>query len=220
MSELEEYRSQLKDIEDTLKQDPEKESLKELQKELQDLVSLLSQEEEQQQQEEQEPSKSATPLPPSSRDTTPSTSSGIDFKVGDIVYVKNKLDKEFKEVKITTISGNNKLITVKFEEDDKIDTYPIEDIYKEKPKMNKYRLKKQKLENQQLKSKESEKEMNKSVQSWKNFNSKKKKKIGINEKSQFKTSDNVGSKVGVVNSGRPMTETKKKERALHRYNPY
>lgn len=224
MSELEEYRSQLRDIEETLKQDPENESLKELQKELQDLISLLSQEE---QPEEPTPPKQESYTPSREASTNPveaSTNSSPpsipDFKTGDLVYVKNKFDKEYKEVKITTISGNHKLITVKFD-DDKVDTYPVEEIHKTKPKfvVNKYKQKQQKKENQLKKDKDLESTMNKSVQSWKNFNKKPKKKA-VNEKSQFSTSDKVGSKVGVVNSGKPMTENKKRERTVHRYNPY
>lgn len=224
MSELEEYKSQLRDIEETIKQEPDNESLKELRKELQDLIALLSQDG---QPEETQTSKQESPIlteddkeVAAAVDLQSPTPSIPDFKVGDVVYVKNRLDKEYKEVKITTISGNKKLITVKFD-DDKVDTFPLEEIHKTKPKfvVNKYRQKQQKKENQQKKDKELENTMNKSVQSWKNFNKKPKKKA-LNEKSQFSTSDSVGSKVGVVNSGKPMTENKKRERTVHRYNPY
>lgn len=222
MSELEEYKSQLDDVEETLKQDLDNTSLRDLKKELQDLIALLSQEE-----QAKEPSKPVVSSPEGdkfskSKSLSHSASPSIpDYKVGDVVYVKNKLDKEFKAVKISTISGNNKLITVRYQDDEtKIDTFPVEEVYESKPKLNKYRLKQQKSENKELKSKESEQEMNKSVQSWKTFNSKKSRKKAVNDKSQFKTSDTVGSRVGVVNSGKPMTEAKRRERSTHRYNPY
>jgi len=108
---------------------------------------------------------------------------------------------------------------VKFE-DDKVDTFSLDNIFKEKPKLNKYKLKQQKKINQEKKKLDDENSIVKSAQSWKNFNKKLPKKKAVNDKSQFKTSDSLGSRVGVVNSGKPMTETKKKERVVHRYNPY
>ncbi|CCH44356.1 hypothetical protein BN7_3919 [Wickerhamomyces ciferrii] len=186
MSELEEYKSQLRDIEETLKQDPENESLLELQKELKDLISLLNQEEEPETKQDTDEAKESSiqdntqkdiPIDTISSNSQSPQAPESSFKVGDLVYVKPKLEKEYQQVKITIISGNQKLITVKFD-NDKTETYPIEEIKLEKPKFikNKYKLKQTKLENQEKKKQNDDLELNKSAKSWQNFNKKLKRK--------------------------------------------
>ncbi|KAH3679195.1 hypothetical protein WICMUC_001207 [Wickerhamomyces mucosus] len=202
---LEEYRIQLKDIEEALKTDPDNDSLKEIQKEIQNLIDLLV---------EEEPKKELKQI---NIPESISASSHIEFDIGEIVYAKTKLDRVYSKAKITSISGNYKVITVSFLDSDEVENYPIEEIYKEKPKdIKKYKKQQQQQISSKPKVDSYEKELNKGAQSWKNFTKKKKK----SNESIFKTSDTVGSKVGVIGSGKPMSTVLKPERPPQRYNPY
>lgn len=221
MSELEEYKEQLAEIEETLTNDPQNEELLALKAELLDLIALLGQDDDKtkEKQETSIPEQPALekPLLHTESVTPPAEASVPPFTAGQTVWARTKLEKQIKEARVISVSGNRKTVTITFIDSSITESYAIEEIHKERPKdtLNKYKKQQQKATTKP-KDDKYEQALNKSAQSWQNFN-KKGKKVK-KDKSMFSTSDAIGSKVGVVGSGKPMSEKKKVHQ--HRFSPY
>lgn len=194
MGELEDYETQLEDIEEGLLADPENETFKQLKEELEQVISLLKEAE-----PEAQPEVKAEVSPPTKAETEQGPKGGAKdgekpFAVGDSVFVKVK--NAYKAGKIIQISNNNKLYTIKV--DKLTEMFRKEEMFRFNPEP--------KLEEP---AKDSGKEhgnavdLNKSVSNWKNFSKKIKK-----------PSASVMNK-----SKRSVTEIKKKEKN-QRFAPY
>ncbi|KAH8551593.1 hypothetical protein BGW37DRAFT_513338 [Umbelopsis sp. PMI_123] len=228
------YRYQLEQIEASLESDPENSELLKLKNDLVELIALTAQFE-----NVQSPARSTVATPtktqekpkeeetPSSTKTTTTTTLYQQYSVGQEVMAKYHGDGKYYKAKISNVGGSGVVYSVIFAGYQDVEIVKAEDI---KPIENKNKNKRpaanvESAENvkKQPQAKKPKKPAAVEVKknAWLNFANKSEKKkktsaIPINKKSMFKTPDNPEGKVGVIGSGRGMTEFQ--QRGKHQYS--
>ncbi|KAF7728644.1 hypothetical protein EC973_005681 [Apophysomyces ossiformis] len=230
--DIESYQYQLDQVQFALSKDPDNEELKSIEQSLQELITLSSQ---------LEPKKT-TRSPRSATPSTPSTNTSSSpvtalrthqFSVGQEVMAKWAGDGQYYRATITAIGGADQVFSVVFrgyQENEIVKAEDIRAIETKKKRQGIFEdvvVKKKKKDSKptnntasagsEKKKKVNEVEVKKNA--WLNFatasEKKKKKVLPINKKSIFKTPDNPEGKVGVVGSGRGMTNFQ--QRGKHVY---
>ncbi|OZJ03247.1 hypothetical protein BZG36_03520 [Bifiguratus adelaidae] len=235
--ELTSYRHQLDQVEQLLQNDPQNDEYIKLKADLVELITLTSQLVESQPKEQ--PSKKrpapddASPNEYSSPAYAPPPTKARPWAVGDKCLAKYSGDGKFYPAKITAIGGAGQVFSVMFQGYDDVEVLKAEDIRvipgSAEAKQSAVGVfeqgadkKKKQKDKEKPKGPKAPSEHIIKQKAWLNFaqGANKKKKLGatpINKKSIFKTPDNPEGRVGVVGSGRGMTNYQR--RGKHIYEP-
>ncbi|KAF9650485.1 hypothetical protein BDM02DRAFT_3111987 [Thelephora ganbajun] len=225
--DLETYQVQLQQVETALANDPENDGLKDLHKELKELISLTEQ------ALTQQGAAASSSTASSSKKRDAQSTSAPQWKAGDECLAKYSSDGQWYPARIASVGGSveNRVYTIVFKSYNTtelvnssfIKSLPANYQVSHDPYLsstnNKRKLTKVEEEERERKKKKNEKklevraqkakEQNEKQATWQKFAKKSEKKgihiAGVSGTSIFKTPDNPLGKVGVTGSGKGMT---------------
>ncbi|CAG8484157.1 3378_t:CDS:2 [Scutellospora calospora] len=226
--EIAQYQYQLDQVNLALKNDPENSELLKLKTDLTELISLTSTIIDQE-TVPPTPKRSPSSISPKNNSTpiTPNLNSILSFtkplQVGDSCLARWSGDGQFYPAQITAIGGGDQVFSVVFKGFNNVELVNVQDIKPlEKNKKKTLADSKKEKEHKKKKAGEGQKKVNEQVakqKTWLAFASgpsvapgkkttKTKRLVQppINKRSIFATPENPEGKVGVVGSGKPMTQ--------------
>ncbi|KAI9299181.1 hypothetical protein K502DRAFT_361715 [Neoconidiobolus thromboides FSU 785] len=209
--ELESYNIQLEQVNLAISKDPDNPELENLKKDLIELISLT---------------KSVLDAQTSNVKKTESKKAVPKFEIGDHCLAKWAEDGEFYEAVVSAKSNESGEVkySVIFVGYNNVEVYSPEDLKVFVPQANRPEPSNENDEERKKKKKRKivpksegpskmEVEQKKKQDAWLKFSNKKSiKNRAVSQKSMFSTADNPNSKVGVINSGKPMTQFAQKEK--------
>jgi survival-of-motor-neuron-related-splicing factor 30 len=226
--ELAQYQYQLDQVNLALKSEPENHELLKLKTDLTELINLTNSIIDQ--EVTLSPSKTSISPRTNSIPTTPTSISIPTFtkpiQVGDSCLARWSGDGQFYQAQVTAIGGGDQIFSVIFKGYNNVELVDIQDI-KPLEKKRKVSIDKKELKDKKRKSSEGQRKVNEQnlkQKSWLAFASgtamapgkkttKTKRLVQppINKRSIFATPENPEGKVGVVGSGKPMTQFQQRD---------